>query len=111
MHDADKDDALPLPRYTNHEVSQAIAQAIAQGIDKDEVAVAVTRDGRVYVGKAVPPSKITQSILKRKHLAKLIWWVGKVDYFFFVRVLRLPYLFDWIRTVRATRLQKRSGIK
>lgn len=85
----------------NH--AQAIAQAIARaGIKEDEAVVAVTRDGRVYVGKA----DVQKGGIRNRYLARLFWWVGWLDYFFFVRVLRLPYLFDWIRTVRATGLRK-----
>ena len=95
-------DALPLPHYANHE--QAIEEAIAQaGINRDEAAVAVTRDGKIYVGTAIPPTKLQKTIMKSKFLVRLLMWVGKTVNFFFVRVLRLPYPVDWIRTVRANR--------
>ena len=85
----------------NHE--QAIAQAIARAaINEDEAVVAVTRDGRVYVGKA----DVQKGGIRNRYLARLFWWVRWLDYFFFVRALRLPYPFDWIRTVRATGLRK-----
>ena len=78
-------DALPLPHYTNHE--QAIEQAIAQaGINMDEAAVAVTRDGKIYVGTAIPPTKLQKTIMKSKFLVRLLMWVGKTVNFFFVRV-------------------------
>ena len=70
--------------------------------DDKNVVVGVTRDGRVYVGKA----DVQKGGIRNRYLATLIWWVGKLDYFFFVRVLRLPYLLDWMRTVRATGLRK-----
>lgn len=69
-----------------------------QDADKSNAtAVAVTRDGRVYVGTSVPPSKITRSILKHKSLVLLLLSVGKATQFFCSRVLRLPYLFDKLR--------------
>lgn len=68
----------------------------------DAIAVAVTRDGRVYLGSVQKGSRI-----RNRYLARLIWWIGKAQYFLFIRVLRLPYLFDHLRTVKATRLRKR----
>lgn len=61
-------------------------------------AVAVTADGKVYVGAAMPHNRITN-----RYLETPLRWVGKADYFFFNRVLRLPYLLDWVRKVMATR--------
>lgn len=104
MHDADKNDALPRHYPTEDELAQ---MAIAHGIPKDEVAVAITRDGKVYVGRAMPPTKLQQTLMRSRFLMKLLTWTGKLDHFFFVRVLRLPYLLDWIRTVNTKRKRSR----
>lgn len=107
MHDDDKDDDLP-----RHPTEDELAQmAIAHGINRDELAVAITRDGRVYVGKAIPPTKLQKTVIESRFLTRLFRLVGKADHFFFTRLLRLPYFLDWMRKVRATRLQKRSGVK
>lgn len=69
-------------------------------IKDDEMFVAVTRDGKIYHGRYV------KSKLQDKYIEKLLVWIGKADAFFFMRVLRLPYLMDLMRGNRKNNTPK-----
>jgi len=60
-------------------------------IKDNELAVAVTRDGKIHLGRSVEPK------IRNRYIQKLLLWIGKADAFFFMRLLRLPYLMDLMR--------------
>jgi hypothetical protein len=72
-------------------VSRLLNKSSKTPIKDDELVVAVTRDGKIYLGRYMQKSKI------RNYIEKLILWIGKADAFFFMRLLRLPYLMDLMR--------------
>ena len=70
---------------------QAAVEAYNKEFPIKDEAIAITRDGKIYHGRSVEPK------IRNKYIEKLIWWIGKAYAFFFMRLLRLPYLMDLMR--------------